>query len=58
MASSRRKEKKDEDQYLPATPPAWLIPKSPLDSVFRKRFGGLGDPDIGEVSGLVWTKVD
>ena len=35
--------------YLPETPPAWLIPKSPLDSVFRKRFGGLGDPELTEV---------
>jgi len=36
--------------YLPETPPAWLIPKSPLDSVFRKRYGGLGDPELTQVS--------
>lgn len=29
--------------------PAWFLPKSPLDAVFRKGYGGLGQNDMQEV---------
>lgn len=54
MSGSKKGKKGDtsagDGPCLPETPPAWLIPKSPMDSVFRKRYGGLGDPDLTQVS--------
>eukprot|EP01039_Chlorochromonas_danica_P001277 gene1277-1395_t len=33
--------------------PAWLLPKSPLDPVFRKGYGGLGQSNLQEVIDLL-----
>ncbi len=33
--------------------PAWLIPKSPLDVIFRSGYGGLGQSELAEVIELV-----
>lgn len=49
-SKKKKQEEKQKQDCLPETPPAWLIPKSPLDSVFRTRFGGLGDPELSQVA--------
>lgn len=33
--------------------PAWMIPKSPLDSIFRTGYGGIGQSQLAEVIALV-----
>jgi hypothetical protein len=40
------------DELAPETP-AWMIPKSPLDSLFRTGFGGIGQSQLKEVIALV-----
>lgn len=39
-------------------PPAWLMPKSPLDEAFKRRIGGLGNYDLNTLAKLTGFDMD
>ncbi len=41
-----------------ANPPAWLMPKSPLDEAFKRRIGGLGTYDLNTLAKLTGYDMD
>jgi hypothetical protein len=51
-STASKRPKINYDQLDPDLP-AWMIPKSPLDSIFRTGYGGIGQSQLKEVIALV-----
>ncbi len=51
--STASKRQKINYEQLDPELPAWMIPKSPLDSIFRTGYGGIGQSQLKEVIALV-----